>query len=385
MPSWSGLLDHVPADFYNDPSKYPVTISLSPPPNTSSPDSSHSHRDEHDQGSDDDDADDDEGRLRGALTRIFHALAQHRRSHAATRTGRPEGAVVITYRSPRDATPSQRALLASFSSPATADNHGPGDREEGEEEYDDDGEKVYSLYASDFWQSRHCVTHYGWPARTVTPLRHVLHPASGQYHPARPAPPPEGAVLYARHVPTFETTLSLCVAGVERDLDHFHAWHNSERVNDFWGERGTRDRHRSYLRAAIDGKSGVVPMVGFFGTRAFGYFECYYAMEDVVGKFMGSGATTEWDRGFHALVGSEDHRGPERVRVWLSSVAHYLFLADPRTQRVVLEPRVDNAVFIGYLVRHGFVVEKEFNFPHKRAALVSITREKFFECGSVET
>ncbi len=34
---------------------------------------------------------------------------------------------------------------------------------------------------------------------------------------------------------------------------------------------------------------------------------------------------------------------------WLSALVHYLFLDDPRTQRVVAEPRADNAKMIGYM------------------------------------
>jgi acetyl CoA:N6-hydroxylysine acetyl transferase len=60
-------------------------------------------------------------------------------------------------------------------------------------------------------------------------------------------------------------------------------------------------------------------------------------------------------------------------------LTHYLFLDDPRTQRVVAEPRADNAKMIGHMQSQGFHCEKAFDFPHKRAALMVLGRERFFD------
>lgn len=46
----------------------------------------------------------------------------------------------------------------------------------------------------------------------------------------------------------------------------------------------------------------------------------------------------DYDRGIHMLVGSNQHRGPQRVRGWLPSLVHCCFLDDLRTERVVAEP-----------------------------------------------
>lgn len=42
------------------------------------------------------------------------------------------------------------------------------------------------------------------------------------------------------------------------------------------------------------------------------------------------------------LVGSSTHRGPDYVRAWLPSLAHYCFISDPRTERVLCEPNEKN-------------------------------------------
>jgi acetyl CoA:N6-hydroxylysine acetyl transferase len=46
------------------------------------------------------------------------------------------------------------------------------------------------------------------------------------------------------------------------------------------------------------------------------------------------------------LVGSNEHRGPHRIRAWMPSLAHYCFLDDPRTQRVLCEPNEKNEKII---------------------------------------
>ena len=63
--------------------------------------------------------------------------------------------------------------------------------------------------------------------------------------------------------------------------------------------------------------------------------------EDKLGRLLG-GDVGNYTRGLHVLVGEEDTRGRQRVDVWLSSLVHYCWLAESRTEQMMLEPRVDN-------------------------------------------
>lgn len=301
------------------------------------------------------------------LTSIFHAISQARSRNGwwDGRRGKPEEAIRIAFQlSADDADDAYRNQCASIASYTTTN---------------DDLKVIYHLYASDFWQRAQSVTTL-WSGGSVIPQR-MVSSSNGTRHPRRPVRPSPGTTLYSRFSPTFDTTFTLKVADVTTNLQKFHEWHNSDRVNAFWGERGTMEHHKEYLEKQL-GDPHVTPTIAYFGDAPFAYFELYYASEDAIAPFANPDA---FDRGFHALVGEQAYRGPNRVKFWISSVSHYLFLADPRTQRVMLEPRVDNVKFISYLNNAGYVVEKEFNFPHKRAALVSITREKFFECQGVAT
>jgi RimJ/RimL family protein N-acetyltransferase len=195
----------------------------------------------------------------------------------------------------------------------------------------------------------------------------------GKRHPRRPVKP-RGEV-YRRFDARLGAWISLRTLEIDHDLARFNRWQNSPRVASFWQEEGSLEQHRDYLEK-LEADPHTLTLIGCFDDQPFAYFEAYWAKEDRIAPFYGVG---DYDRGIHMLVGEENHRGPHKVASWLSALTHYLFLDDPRTQRVVAEPRADNAKMIGYMQEQGFYCEKEFDFPHKRAALMVIGRERFFD------
>lgn len=200
--------------------------------------------------------------------------------------------------------------------------------------------------------------------------------SNGRRHPLR-APKPQGEV-YRRFDAKLGQWISLCTLDIDLDLERFNRWQNNPRVLAFWQEGGTLEQHRAYLeKLALD--PHATTLIGCFDDEPFAYYEAYWAKEDRIAPFY---AVDDYDRGIHMLVGEESHRGPHKVESWLNALVHYLLLDEPRTQRIVAEPRADNAKMIGYMQRLGFWREKEFDFPHKRAALMVQSRETFFErCG----
>lgn len=197
--------------------------------------------------------------------------------------------------------------------------------------------------------------------------------SDGKRHPRRP-PKPQGEV-YRRFDTRLGMWVSLRALDVEHDLERFSRWQNSARVLEFWQEGGSLEQHRQYL-SKLQADPHSLSLIGCFDDQPFAYFEAYWAKEDRLAPFY---AVDDYDRGMHMLVGEEAHRGPHKVASWMSALVHYLFLDDPRTQRVVAEPRADNAKMISYLHSQRFHCEKEFDFPHKRAALMVLGRERFFE------
>lgn len=103
--------------------------------------------------------------------------------------------------------------------------------------------------------------------------------------------------------------------------------------------------------------------------------DVYWAAEDKIGRFFPAGP---YDRGLHMLVGSSAHRGPHRVRAWLPSLCHYIFLAEPKTERVVSEPDARNERMWTYLQGVGFKEWKDVDMGHKVAKVMVLEREEFY-------
>ncbi|PWC35920.1 GNAT family N-acetyltransferase [Azospirillum sp. TSO35-2] len=205
---------------------------------------------------------------------------------------------------------------------------------------------------------------------TGYPQTHVV--SNGRYHPRR-APKPRGT-LYARHIPWLDRTLSFRVVDLDQDLERFHRWQNDPRVAVFWQEEGDLAKHRAYLEAQLSDPH-TMPLIASLDGEPFGYFEVYWAKENRIGAFYDA---QDYDRGWHVLIGEAQVRGRAHVSAWLPSLVHFMFLDDARTQRIVGEPRADHHQQIRNLDRSGFAKVKEFDFPHKRAMLVMLLRERFF-------
>lgn len=208
------------------------------------------------------------------------------------------------------------------------------------------------------------------PSSAGTPVRYTLH--HNRRHPVR-APKPEG-VVYRRFMPTVGMTFSLRTVNVERDTDIFHYWQNLDRVAHFWDFKGTREQHAAYLTEQC-ADPHVHPLIGCFDDVPFAYFEVYWAKEDRIAPFYDAG---DFDRGLHLLVGNSDYQSTGKLRAWFNGILHYMFIDDPRTQRLVGEPRIDHTRHIAWMHRLGAYTLKEFDFPHKRAALVIVERETYF-------
>lgn len=215
-----------------------------------------------------------------------------------------------------------------------------------------------------------------WPSLWLPQLSYPLPPVqqmtAGRYHPRRPGKP-KGTV-YQRFIPWLERDISFRVADPETDLAAFNRWMNDEQVNTIWEDAGSIDKHREILEERI-ADPHVLPLIGSFADIPFGYFEVYWAKENRLGPYYDA---DDYDRGWHVAIGEPDYRGKKWISAWLPSLMHFIFLDDPRTKRIVGEPRASHEQQIRNLDRSGFAKVKHFDFPHKRALLVMLTRERFF-------
>lgn len=233
------------------------------------------------------------------------------------------------------------------------------------------------------------------------PLQHVI--SNGIRHPLRPLPPPQGERFYSRFINSLEQVLSFRVASrlsqanlsndeikqppfVEQnpegnlfnnmalsrgpsdkavnDLALLNKWMNEPRVAKFWGVDGSPETQDKFLATALASKHSF-PIIGYWDEKPFGYFEIYWVKEDILGQHLGNEADY-WDRGIHCLVGEQEFRGLHRVRAWLSALVHYCFIADNRTQAVMLEPRVDNEKLVSTRSYKPYILNFDSQLNHKQ-------------------
>lgn len=202
-----------------------------------------------------------------------------------------------------------------------------------------------------------------------------LQPAGDQGVPMRP-PLAEG-LLYARYIPWMGREIQLHVADIERDLLTFNGWMNDPRVAAFWEESGDLEYHRRFLSERL-ADPRVIPVIAFYDEVPFAYFEVYWAKEDRIAPHCHA---SDFDRGFHLLIGNEAFRGRSSICAWFPSLVHFMFLDDCRTRRLVAEPRADNQSLLRCSDGLGFERVYDFDFPHKRATLISLDRADFFASG----
>lgn len=281
-----------------------------------------------------------------------------------------------------------------------------------------------------FHSTSHLPTYYPPPPPQYIFTNHVRHPI-------RPKPPRQGEIFYTRYIPSVGSYLSFRVASISTnplrhrgpvatlaststprnsssspspfsdsiiptisslnislsDSEYLHKWMNDPRVAHFWGEAGPQSHQESFLKNNLKSRNSF-PVIGCWDGKPFGYFEIYWVKEDNLGKHVpGVG---DYDRGFHCLIGEQEFRGAHRVKLWLSALVHYCWLADNRTETVMLEPRVDNEKYVSprddcysilvlillfayrlknYLEDVGFYKEREVSFPHKQSNLMKIRRD----------
>ncbi|RYZ82704.1 MAG: N-acetyltransferase, partial [Proteobacteria bacterium] len=229
---------------------------------------------------------------------------------------------------------------------------------------------AYFLLRSEFYQLP-----FLWLAKKPS---HVLTErwteSHGRSHPVRPKP--FDGTAYSRLFPQIQKTLSFRRVDLSRDLDLFHNWHNQARVSEFWELNQSKEQLREYLNKQLN-DAHQSPWIVEADGKPVAYFELYYTPEDRLGPYYDYEAH---DRGFHFLIGDRSFLGLKNTDAVIKSALHFLFLDDPRTRNVMAEPRSDNTKILRYVeVFPAWKKLKEFDFPHKRAALLECRRERFFQ------
>ncbi|WP_237055049.1 GNAT family N-acetyltransferase [Microbulbifer sediminum] len=234
------------------------------------------------------------------------------------------------------------------------------------------GKAVRSITRARFFQDARCW--YRGSNGGRLPLEWAAGEVGSPPQPLRPAIP--AGEVFRRHCHELGMDFSLRRIDPALDTRRFVDWMNQPRVAEFWEEEGNAEKQRRYIDKVLAAPHKD-PLIASFDDRPFAYFELYWAMEDRLGEYYDA---QPFDRGLHLLVGDPAFLGRHYAYAWLDCIFHFMFLDDTRTTRLVGEPRADNRGILKYVERMpGWRKVKEFDFPHKRAALVMGERDAFFQ------
>ncbi len=214
-----------------------------------------------------------------------------------------------------------------------------------------------------------------WHLHTLSalfPFIEVQSSAQYRHHPLRPSMPI--GTVYQRYDYDADSEISFRVFDIEKDMERLTAWMNDPRVAHFWEQAWSKEKLTTFVQDRLN-DTHIMPLIGEFNGQPFGYVEVYWVSEDRLAPYYD---VQSYDRGIHLLVGEQEFRGPRYFDCWMRAISHYLFIDDMRTQRIVLEPRSDNHRLFNRIQNVGYKKRFEFNFPHKRSALMMLERKAFF-------
>ena len=156
------------------------------------------------------------------------------------------------------------------------------------------GEDALFLSRAAFWQGAgtHGYHARGWLPPLSSLTRHAASPFPSVQsftrtplvitaHPLRPPKPLPGEVLYRRYCPNVQQTLEFTYFDAGQDgqvtphLEAFHRWHNDDRVNSGWNERGSLEQHRRYVHGVLNDPA-VLPIMMSWDGALMGYLEFVY-------------------------------------------------------------------------------------------------------------
>ncbi len=159
------------------------------------------------------------------------------------------------------------------------------------------------------------------------------------------------------------------------DLDLFHSWHHLDHVKEFWELNISKSELKKYIEKTLNSPFKL-PFIFELDGKPVGYYEVYWAYEDRIAPY---GDAEKYDRGLHLLIGEKKYLKTRVVYDSMLFVSQYLLENHPKTLRVLGEPRADNKNILKFCeALPGWKFIKEFDFPHKRAALLECHKDRFY-------
>ncbi|KAJ5730226.1 uncharacterized protein N7483_004734 [Penicillium malachiteum] len=236
------------------------------------------------------------------------------------------------------------------------------------------------VFRNAFWQgcASPLINHSIWTPLGKRPLPHLNYvttstPMTRRTHPLRSPKPTPGTVVYSRYIPTLDKTFSLLVLD-HQEPTHVEFYHQTKKSPtthaELYGDSLEEDYE--YLRRQSEDLHKI-GLLGQFDGTLFGYFEVFWAKEDSLGVVTDAG---DFDRGLSGSVGYSAFKSRRWLQVCWSSLLHYIFLDDSRTENIIGDTSVVHEVLgdISFEILQDEVVELQ----DRQTTITRCSRELFF-------
>ena len=155
------------------------------------------------------------------------------------------------------------------------------------------------------------------------------------------------------------------------DAELIASWMTRAHILPWWQQDWPVSRWAEELSRLAAGEHTIPCMTARDGVD-LAYVELYRVRHDRLAEYY---SWQEHDWGLHLAIGDTGFVGRGIGRRLIRSLADALLRADPRCDRVVAEPDVENVPSVRAFGAAGFVSQGELELPEKRAQLMVRGRE----------
>jgi len=179
-------------------------------------------------------------------------------------------------------------------------------------------------------------------------------------------PTDSAGILYSRHDPGIQRTITFRSLDIKNDLPLIHEWVNMEYAVDYWQMNG----HFSQLYAiyqCMEHNPYAHSFIGLMDNAAICQYDVYSVQADELRYHVDAGPG---DCGIHLLMAPKQKKIPGLTRLIVRSFLDYYF-SFPEARRMFAEPDINNHKSIALLEACGFRKIKTVEMSYKTAHVYS--------------
>ncbi|WP_414752265.1 GNAT family N-acetyltransferase [Anabaena sp. CCY 9910] len=174
--------------------------------------------------------------------------------------------------------------------------------------------------------------------------------------------------------PEYGKEVSFRPVSYEQDVEMIYDWMQQKHLIPFWKLNISFAEFQEYLQKSLTADHKKL-FIGSLDGEPVSYGIIYQVIKDNIRHYY---PYQESDMGGHIAIGKREHFDKEYIfPIFRGSSALVFHLY--KTERLIIEPDSRNRIVIPTQEQCGFYIYDEVKLPHKKATLMILEREKFFQ------